>query len=121
LAKFLLDEDVHKSLAHALRDLGHEVARAQEVGLSGSPDEQVFEFAQLSASILVTGDLGIADARVLGADTHAGVILLRMPNELSTDLVNTEFARLLEQLPIDDFRETIAIMEPGNVRIRRQR
>lgn len=75
MASIVLDEDVHRSLSSTLADAGHDVVRVQDAGLAGAPDSDVFDFAQRRKAVLITCDLGIADARVLMREPHAGVIL----------------------------------------------
>jgi len=97
---------------------GHDVTRLEDAGMSGSSDDVVFEFAQNQHAVLVTGDLGVADARLLSSKSHFGVILLRMPNEMSSDQVNSEIERLLPDLALDHLSNTIVVIEPGNMRVR---
>jgi predicted nuclease of predicted toxin-antitoxin system len=52
----LLDENV-PHLAPALRNLGHEVATVQELGMRGKPDSNVLDYAAAQGRIVVTGDL----------------------------------------------------------------
>ena len=70
--------------------------------MSGYSDELVFQFAQDQHAVLITADLGVADARLLSAASHQGVILLRMPNEMSNARINDEFERFLPDLDLND-------------------
>ena len=118
MARFVLDEDVQKSLAERLREAGHEVRRVQEEGLRGAPDEEVFKFAQDIGAALVTLDLGLADIRML-TETHHGVILVRMPEEMSTESMDREIMASLERVDVESLNDTLVVIEPGNVRERR--
>ena len=118
MARIMLDEDVHRSLATLLTRYGHEVTRVQDEGRSGSRDEEIFDFAQAREAVLIAGDLGVADARLLSAVKHYGVVLLRMPNEMPTEVINSEIESLLPNLPLDDLTDKIVVIEPGSLRIR---
>jgi hypothetical protein len=43
--RFLLDEDVHAELSHALRNRGFDVLHAQEIDRKGKTDREQLEFA----------------------------------------------------------------------------
>ena len=119
MARFVLDEDVPRSLAVALRQAGHDASRVQEVGLKGASDREVFDFARSQQAALITADVDLADARVLQGETHHGLILLRMPPEMSASAVTVEATRLLERIAEEDLVGSLLVLEPGRVRIRR--
>jgi predicted nuclease of predicted toxin-antitoxin system len=119
MARFVLDEDVPRSLAVALRQAGHDASRVQEVGLKGASDREVFDFARSQQAALVTADVDLADARALGGKPHYGLVLLRMPPEMSASAVTVEAMRLLERIGEEDLEDSLLILEPGRVRIRR--
>jgi len=119
MARFVLDEDVPASLAVALRQVGHEASRVQEVGLRGAKDRDVLDFARSQQAALVTADVDLADARALRGSLHYGLILLRMPPEMPASAVTTETTRLLERIGEEDLEDSLLVLEPGRVRIRR--
>lgn len=46
MLRLLVDEDLPRSLAPALRAAGHEAVDVRDEGLRGQPDAQIFQFAQ---------------------------------------------------------------------------
>ena len=52
--KFLLDQDIYALTVRFLRDLGHEVVTAAELGLSRSVDADLLARAGQESRILVT-------------------------------------------------------------------
>lgn len=54
--RFLLDENIPRSLAVALRSEGHDVLRVQELALHGASDREIWAKAQETESILITAD-----------------------------------------------------------------
>jgi len=119
MARFVLDEDVPASLAVALRQAGHEASRVQEVGLRGASDREVFDFAQSEGAALITADVDFAEARALGGESHHGLVLLRMPPEMPARAVTIESMRLLDQIGEEDLENSLVVLQPGRVRIRR--
>ena len=58
--KFLIDEDVPRSTADTIRDLGYEVLDVRDVGLRGTPDKIILEKAIQDFMIIVTADVGFS-------------------------------------------------------------
>ena len=46
MLRFLVDEDLPRSLARALRGAGHVAADVRDEGLRGEPDRRIFDVAQ---------------------------------------------------------------------------
>lgn len=62
MSRFLVDEDLPRSLAPALREAGFDTQDVRDVGLRGCSDAEVFARAQAEDRILLTADLGFANA-----------------------------------------------------------
>jgi predicted nuclease of predicted toxin-antitoxin system len=62
-----LDENIPASTAIRLTALGHDVHTVLEEGLSGRPDNDVWQAAQTEARFLVTQDLDFSDERRFAA------------------------------------------------------
>ena len=113
MAHVILDENVQKSLATLLRNAGHTVDRAIEIGLGATPDEDIFAFAQQVGAVVVTKDTTFVDATALPSD-HAGVILLRFPSLTPSKEVNDEFMRVItNQILLDHMRGRFVELGPG--------
>ena len=54
--RFLLDQDLYAATARHLIELGHDVVRAAELGLSRTDDEALLEVARSQGRLLVTRD-----------------------------------------------------------------
>lgn len=54
--KFLIDQDVYAATGHFISQLGHDVVRAAQIGLSQAADEELLKIAQEQGRILVTRD-----------------------------------------------------------------
>jgi predicted nuclease of predicted toxin-antitoxin system len=118
---FLVDEDMPRSTAVALRAAGHHADDVRDVGLRGCPDVEVFTYAQAHAAALVTADTDFANILRFPLGTHAGILVLRVPNELPTRQVNQELLNGLAALDDSDLAGMLVIVEVGRIRVRRPR
>ena len=119
MAHVVLDEDVQKSLAQQLRDLGHTVERAVEIGLAAEPNEAIFAYAHQRQAVVITRDTTFVDATALPPD-HRGVILLRFANIIKAEEVNQGVVQFVTgRIPLDDMRGRFVVLEPrGRARLR---
>jgi predicted nuclease of predicted toxin-antitoxin system len=120
MALFVLDEDVHRSVAKVLERLGHRVKDVRDEGLRGRSDDEIFHFAQAHKAIILTADLDFSDTMRFPLGSHHGIVILRFPNELSTARINAELAKSLKNLTDRDFKGNLVIVSPGRIRIRRK-
>jgi predicted nuclease of predicted toxin-antitoxin system len=75
-----LDENIATSAGERLAALGHDVHTVLQEGLRGHPDSDVWTAAQTEERFLVTQDLDFSDERQFAAGSHAGVLLVRLPD-----------------------------------------
>ena len=97
--RFLVDEDLPRSLAVALRSAGHEALDVRDIGLRGHSDQDVFRAAQQRGAVLVSGDRGFANILSHPPGSHAGILIAHFPkNEIPPPLdfsgVRAQLARL---------------------------
>ncbi len=116
---FLIDEDMPRSTGPALIEAGHIALDVRDVGLRGHSDSEVFEYAQTHGAVLVTADKGFANTLSFPPGSHAGIIVLRVPNELPTRQVNAELLRALSDLRNEELAGLLIIVEIGRTRLRR--
>lgn len=116
---FLVDEDMPRSTAAVLRQAGHAAVDVRDVGLRGRSDDEVFARAQVTGAALITADKGFSNVLSFPPGTHAGLIVVRVPNELPTPQVNREVLRALAELEGEELRGLLVIVEVGRTRIRR--
>lgn len=117
--KFLIDEDMPRSTTVVLRQAGHSVEDVRDVGLRGRSDQEVFQYAQAQGAILLTADKGFSNIVRFPPDTHAGILVVRVPDELPTQTVNREVLRALGDLEGEDLAGLLMIVEVGRTRVRR--
>ena len=54
--RFLVDQDVYAATARHLKELGHDVVRVSEIGLSRATDEELVEVASAQGRLFITRD-----------------------------------------------------------------
>ena len=91
-----LDQMFRLDVAQALRNEGHDVVRASEVGQARANDDEILEKAIGENRILVTLDEHFGDWVILPLSKHPGVIRLKINPTTSKNAVNllTPFMRL---------------------------
>jgi len=89
------------------------------VGLRGRPDQSIFEYAQASGLVLLTGDLGLGNVLRFPLGTHPGIVVVRFPNEISNEVTNEAILAALENTTPQEIEGHVLIVEPGRVRLRR--
>jgi predicted nuclease of predicted toxin-antitoxin system len=73
----LLDENMPKRAATALRTAGYSAARVVEVGLRAQKDPVIFAYARARGLIIITRDADFLASHY--QPPHAGIILLSLP------------------------------------------
>ncbi len=118
--RFLVDEDLSRAAAEALRDHGHDVLEVRDSPMRGAQDAAIARYARDENRCLVTSDLGFADIRTYPPKDYCGIVVLRLGrNASSTDIVQLLTTFLDRPKLLEDTRGKLAIVEPGRVRLRR--
>ena len=121
MARFLIDEDLPRSLARRLSEAGHDAEDVRDVGLRGESDKKVFNHAVKSGRALISGDLGFSKILDFPLGSHAGVVVVRIPNDVPAARVVELVVRAAGSQPSADFRGNLMIVEPDRIRLRRTR
>lgn len=115
--RFLLDQDVYAVTARFLRELGHDVSLAAEIGDSQVSDSDLLRTAQERQRIFITRDRDFGSL-VFVQDIRVGVIYLRLqPTTLTS--VHQELENILASYSEDQLRSAFVVVEPGRHRFRR--
>lgn len=116
----ILDENIPPSIADFLhsRRPQWEVVHVRDIGLRGSSDATIFEWAQRHGAIVITFDEDFADTRMYPAGTHAGVIRLRVwPTTI--EQIEAALDRLFNSTGDDQLPGSLIIIDAQRIRIRR--
>lgn len=79
-ARFLIDENLGK-LAEMLRELGWNAVSAQELGLTGHSDEDLFGAGWRDKRVIITNDRDFLDDRKFPFHRCHGVLIVPSPSE----------------------------------------
>jgi predicted nuclease of predicted toxin-antitoxin system len=116
----ILDENIPPPIAGFLRSRrsAWDVRHVRDVGLRGSADSTIFQWAQQHNAIVITFDEDFADTRMYPAGTHAGVIRLRVwPTTI--EQIEAALDRLLNSIEDDRLPGSLIIIDGHRIRIRR--
>lgn len=110
-----LDQMFHADLAVLLRDHGHDVIRASEIGQSRADDADVLDRACRAGRTLITLDKDFGDWVVLPLNRHAGVIRVKIHPPLVSNVTRV----LLPFLTVhhqEQFRNHLIILSSTSAR-----
>ena len=109
--KLYLDQMLRLEVAQALKDEGHDVLRASEVGQARADDYQILQKAIVENRILVTLDEHFGDWVILPLSEHSGVIRLKINPTTSKNAIKLllPFIRLHSS---DQLKNYLVILSP---------
>jgi predicted nuclease of predicted toxin-antitoxin system len=113
-----LDENIPASAAISLTTLGHDVHTVIQEELSGHVDREVWTAAQLEGRFLITQDLDFSDQRSFAAGSHAGVLLVRLP-DAEQWRVSDYLVAWLSSPDASTWEQCFVVATPTKVRVRR--
>jgi len=116
--KAKLDENLPMQIAPRLRTLGHDVHTAQDEGLSGSSDSDLWRAAQREGRTLITQDLDFSDARRFVPGTHHGIVLLRLHSPSRLKLVE-RVEEIFQYEVVSTWTGCFVVVTDQKVRVRR--
>ncbi len=116
--RLLVDQDIYKISIDNLREWGHDVLTAKELGLQQASDQDLLKRAKEENRLLLTRDKGFGGLVFLNKELSTGVILLRM-TPVSAEDVHHELHRLLDEHDEDELKKAFCVVEPHRHRIRR--
>ncbi len=113
--RFLLDENLPKSLWKALRAAGYPTARLIDEGLRGRPDSVIFNQVRFRA-IIITRDKDFLKTDLFPIP-HSGIIVVRLPNSTSVSDIVRQVINALDALSGQDLANKVYIIEPNRVHL----
>jgi predicted nuclease of predicted toxin-antitoxin system len=113
-----LDENLGKSALVVLREAGYEAERPLEEGLSGYPDEQIWDFVWNQGMFFITLDVDFSDIRKFPPGTHPGILILRLSNQ-SREVVKQTLSKIIKAHPLETIKGCLAVADEYRTRIRR--
>jgi predicted nuclease of predicted toxin-antitoxin system len=115
--RLLADQDVYQVTIDRLKQWGHDVVTVKELGLQGSPDEDVLRIARIENRLLITRDKGFGTLIFLNKTWSTGVITLKI-TPVTIEEVHQEVHRLFEEHTEEELNHLFCVVEPRRHRIR---
>lgn len=116
--RFLADQDVYAVTVGFLRNLGHEVITANEIGMSRTSDKDLLREACRRECVFVTRDKDFGTLAFLASEPSLGIFLLRMAPTTMQEC-HIELKRVLSMYSEADLRGSFWVIEPDRHRRRR--
>jgi len=118
IAHVKIDEDLPRQVADLVAARGYDATTVAGQGWQGVSDDDLWPRVQNEGRWLITADKGFADLRLHPAGSHAGVILLRAPEESRRAYLELT-AIALDRLELDNLAGAVVVVTYRSVRIRR--
>jgi predicted nuclease of predicted toxin-antitoxin system len=116
--RFLVDENLPRSLATDMRAAGYQADHVYDLGMAGSKDPAVYVYAQAQRMTIITGDKDFSNI-LMYPPPHAGLVIVEVSDTMLPDARKRIILRQLATLSGQSLENTLVIIEPGRVRIRR--
>jgi predicted nuclease of predicted toxin-antitoxin system len=114
--KFLMDADMPRSSATAVRSLGFDVEDVRDLGMRYAKDQEIIDYARDAGRVVITRDLDYGE--ILRYPQHPGAIILRLPTGFIAKEVNEALLDFLSSANNDVLQQAIIIVELGRYRRR---
>lgn len=115
--RLLVDQDVYRVTIDQLKEWGHDVVTAKELGMQRAVDEDLLEKAKEVKRPFITRDKDFGALVFLKEELSAGVILLRM-TPVTVEETHREFQRLFQGPTEAELGRLFCVVEPHRHRIR---
>ncbi|MCE7858792.1 MAG: hypothetical protein DYG86_03275 [Chloroflexi bacterium CFX2] len=115
--RFLLDQDIYALTERFLREQGHDVVTASELGMSRAKDEQLLILANEQNRIFITRDRDYGSL-VFAKSVGSGVIYLRMLLP-EINQVHIELLKVLSNYTEKELGQLFIVIESDGHRARK--
>jgi predicted nuclease of predicted toxin-antitoxin system len=78
---FKLDENLPREACEPLRARGWDAVTVLDQGMAAARDNELFEVCSREGRVLITLDQDFADIRAYATGKHAGIVILRTPDQ----------------------------------------
>jgi Domain of unknown function (DUF5615) len=110
-------ENLPASAAAALAGAGHDAGAVPGEGRTGAPGPDGVSAATGAGRILVLLDVGLGDIRAYPPGRHAGIVVLRMPDQSVATATKT-IGDLASVTDLAGLAGSVAVLQRGLLRIR---
>ncbi len=111
-----LDENLGNRGAAMLRAAGYDVATVFEEGLTSASDQRVSEACRAGKRCLVTLERDFANPFLFDPAEFSGIAVLRLPAEITEDLLTQAMEVLIAGLAKSDIRGRLWVVQKRRIR-----
>lgn len=119
MARYLVDEDLPRSIIRMAGARGIDALHAIDAGIRGATDPVVMAWAASEGRTVVTADREMGNVFVYPPTKFSGVMLVRIPEFIGPDLRVERVVAALQEFSGVELAGTIVVVEAGRVRVRR--
>ncbi len=119
MTRFLVDEDLPKSLAVLLTQNGFPTESSRQAGLTSKPDTEVYAYACRAGRALITRDHGFGNVQTFPLGAHPGILIAGYSWKISSKTVCQMILETIQQLAPEEIQGNLVILEAGRVRLKR--
>ena len=117
--RFLVDQNLSRKVAAALRAAGHDVVHTSEVELSTAADRSIAELAVAEARVVVSADTDFGMLLATSGAERPSVLLVRLRAPRPAEALAAVIVANLDEVSDDLEAGAIVVLEDERVRIRR--
>ena len=115
LLRLFLDQMIDNKVVQELIKIGHDVVRADDIGMARKDDSEILAAAVSEKRILITLDEHFGDWVVLPLSQHYGVIRIKANPATSSQIISV-ILPFLKRNADENFNNTLVIVRPNGVR-----
>lgn len=115
--KIKLDENLGHTHRHFLQQLGYEVDRVYDEGLSGAKDPIIWQHVCYENRFFITLDLDFSDVRHYPPGTHPGILLIRSKTRGRVSVLDV-LRRVFAEHRLESLEGCLVVADEQRTRIR---
>lgn len=118
--RFIIDEDLPRSILNLLQQYNHDAVDVRDIGLRGTTDYEIAAYAKKTNRCILTGDYDFSDNRNYPPKEYCGIVVLNLPKISTASFIRNLLESFLQKNElVEQISGKLAIVEPGQIRIRK--
>ena len=115
--KILSDECVYKITIKFLKELNYDIITVKEIGLAGSSDDELIEYANSNNMVLLTNDKDFGNILRFYYENYSGIIRLKISSKTVLE-VHNKLKDFLDKWKDKELKGKLIIIDKNKYRIR---
>ncbi|GMT48079.1 MAG: hypothetical protein IEMM0007_1645 [bacterium] len=114
------DENLFEPIIDYLKGLGHDVLSIRDSGLSGIPDDEVYQLACKDTRVIITMDKDFSRMFRFPPERCGGIVVVKIYKRTVKETL-VIFRKYYKHIKEEDLRGNLVVITPEGVRIRRSK